>query len=93
MALDHWFAAEGILPRIAAEFEDSAVLKVFGQSGVGLFAGPRIIEEDIARQYDVEVIGRTDAAQERFYAVALERRLTHPAVLAVSKSARDELFS
>ena len=92
-SLDHWFSTAGIQPRIAGEFEDSALLKVFGQSGLGIFAGPTIIEADIARQYGACVLGRTEEVKERYYALALERRLRHPAVLCVSERARDSLFS
>ena len=92
-ALDHWFTSVDVQPRIVGEFEDSALLKVFGQSGVGVFAGPSIIEDDIVQQYDLRVIGRTDEVRERFYALALERRLRHPAVLCVSDRARNSLFT
>ena len=92
-ALDHWFSSHDVRPWIVGEFEDSALLKVFGQSGIGLFAGPTIIEDDITRQYSVEIVGRTDEVQERFYALALERRLRHPAVVSISENARRALFS
>jgi LysR family transcriptional activator of nhaA len=91
-SLDHWFAAEGIRPRVVGEFEDSALLKVFGQQGIGLFATPSVIEAEVQRQYNVEVIGRLEAVRERFYAITVNRRLRHPAVIAVSEAAREELF-
>ena len=50
-ALDQWFQDRGIRPRIAAEFEDSALLKVFGQTGVGLFAAADVVSSEIRRQY------------------------------------------
>jgi LysR family transcriptional activator of nhaA len=91
-ALDQWFEAEKIHPLIMGEFEDNALLKVFGQSGMGLFAGPSVIETEIRRQYGVQVIGRIDAVRERFYAISVERKLKHPAVVAISESARQKLF-
>ena len=73
-------------------FDDSALKKVFGATGVGVFAGPSAIEREIVDQYGVEVIGRTDEVRERFYAVSVERRLQHPAIVAISEHARGRLF-
>ncbi len=89
--LDQWFEAQGIRPRIVGEFEDSALLKVFGQSGAGLFAAPSAIETDVRRRYGVQAVGRV-GLRERFYAITVERRLKHPAVVAISEAARHELF-
>jgi LysR family transcriptional regulator, transcriptional activator of nhaA len=91
-SLDQWFEAQGIKPVAVGEFEDSALLKVFGQTGLGLFAGPSAIEAEIRKQYGVQVIGRIDAIREHFYAISVERKLKHPAVVAISEAARQELF-
>jgi LysR family transcriptional activator of nhaA len=91
-SLDQWFEAEKIHPLVIGEFEDSALLTVFGQSGMGLFAGPSAIESEIKRQYGVQVVGRIKTIQERFYAISVERKLKHPAVLAISDAARQKLF-
>ena len=91
-ALERWFADSGLRPRIVGEFDDSALLKVFGQSGAGVFAAPRAIEAQVRRQYGVRAIGRADQVRERFYAIALDRKLTHPAVVAICEAARDRLF-
>ena len=90
--LDHWFASQGIRPEVRSEFEDSALLKVFGQAGVGIFAAPTAIELEVRRQYGVRIVGRTDAVRERFYVISTERRLQNPAVVAISESARHTLF-
>ena len=92
-SLDDWFTALGIRPNVVAEIEDSAVLKVFGQAGVGLFAAPTVVEREVRRQYGVRVVGRVETIRERFYAISAERRIRHPAVLAISSSARRELFA
>ena len=81
--LNHWFATESIRPSIFGEFEDSALLKVFGQAGVGLFAAPTAIEKQVKQQYGVNVVGRLESVQERFYAISLERKLKHPAVVSI----------
>lgn len=91
-SLDQWFDTQGIHPDIKGEFEDSALLNVFGQTGMGLFAAPSAIEAEVQRQYGVRVIGRTEAVRERFYAISVERKLKHPAVVAISEVARRELF-
>jgi LysR family transcriptional activator of nhaA len=91
-SLDHWFAAEGLRPRVVGEFEDSALLKVFGQQGVGIFAIPSIIELEIQRQYGVVLLGRVETIRERFYAITLNRKLRHPAFVAMSEAARQALF-
>lgn len=92
-ALDHWFAANDIRPRIASEFDDSALLKVFGQAGAGVFIAPAAIEEEVRRQFGVRVVGRTDDIRERFYAITVEKRLTNPAVVAISSAAKVDLFA
>jgi len=90
--LDQWFEAQNLHPTIVGEFEDSALLNVFGQQGIGLFTAPSIIEAEVERQYNVEVIGRIDAVKERFYAITINRKLRHPAVIAMSDAARQDLF-
>jgi LysR family transcriptional activator of nhaA len=91
-SLDQWLAAEGIRPVPVGEFQDPALLKAFGQAGHGLFAGPAVIEREIVRQFGVRVVGRLDEVRERFYAISAERRLEHPAVVALTRAARDKLF-
>ena len=68
-------------------------MKVFGATGLGVFAAPSTIEDEIVEQYGVEVIGRTDDVRERFYGVSVERRLQHPAIVAISENARGRLFT
>jgi LysR family transcriptional activator of nhaA len=90
--LDDWFTQNELRPRIVGEFEDSALLKAFGQAGAGLFAIPSIIEAEVARQYHVRPVGVVDSVVERFYAISDERRVTHPAVVAICTAARTQLF-
>ncbi|HEV8612447.1 MAG TPA: transcriptional activator NhaR [Gemmatimonadales bacterium] len=92
-ALEQWFDKQGIRPLIIGEFDDSTLIKVFGQAGTGIFAAPSIIESSVRKQYGVAVVGRLDKVRERFYAVSAERRLKHPAVIAITESARRELFA
>lgn len=90
--LDQWFEKNSVQPIIIGEFDDSALLKVFGQAGEGIFVAPTIIEKEVKLQYQVEVVGRTKDIREKFYAISVERIIKHPAVAAISESARQNLF-
>ena len=91
-SLEHWFDSVGIRPVVVGEFQDSALLKVFGQAGAGIIAVPSIIAEDARRQYKVRKLGETTEIVERWYAISVERRVQHPAVLAICHVAREHLF-
>jgi len=86
--LDGWFEARSVKPLVAGEFDDGALLKAFGARGLGVFAAPALIEREVCAQYEVAVVGRAEELRERFYALTVERRLRHPAVLAISEAAR-----
>lgn len=90
--LDQWLDKMKINPLIVGEFDDSALLKVFGQAGDGIFVAPTVIENEVIQQYHVKVIGRTHAITERFYAISVERIIKHPAVAAISEAAQQKLF-
>jgi LysR family transcriptional activator of nhaA len=91
-ALENWFERRRIEPVIVAEFDDRALLKAFGERGAGVFTSPTAVEQDVVAKYGVEVIGRTDEVGERFYVISPERRLKHPAVTAITETARNQLF-
>jgi LysR family transcriptional activator of nhaA len=90
--LEQWFEYEEIKPQVVAEFEDRALMKVFGEAGAGIFSSPTTVEDDVVAKYGVRVIGRTADIKERFYAISGERRIKHPAVAAITETARNELF-
>jgi LysR family transcriptional regulator, transcriptional activator of nhaA len=92
-ALNLWFDRNGVKPRVVAEFEDSALLQVFGADGAGIFTAPTAVEKEVCDQYGVALLGRAPEVKERFYAVSVERRLKHPAVVAILDAARQELFA
>jgi LysR family transcriptional activator of nhaA len=91
--LDRWLEGRGIRPRIVGEFADSALMKVFGERGEGIFPGPSLIEKEIRDHYDVVVLGRVEELRERYYAISAERRIKHPAVQAISEAARATVFN
>jgi LysR family transcriptional activator of nhaA len=92
-ALERWMEEHNVRPLVAGEFKDSALLKAFGEAGVGLFAGPTAIEAEIISHYHTVVVGRVPAVTESFYAISVERRVKHPAVAAICAAARGQLFA
>ena len=92
LALDEWFASEGIRPRIVAECDDSALMKALGDAGLGVFPAPQPIEREVAREHHVRPVGTIASVRQRFYAITVERKLKHPAVIAICESARRKLF-
>ncbi|MCA9260195.1 MAG: LysR family transcriptional regulator, partial [Planctomycetales bacterium] len=90
--LDRWLDQHGLRPQIAAEIDDSALIKTLGQAGRGVFAAPAVIEREVVRQYSVAKIGDVDRALEKYYAISVERKLRHPAVVAITQAARRRLF-
>lgn len=91
-ALERWFSQHNLAPRIKGEFDDSGLMKAFGQEGYGLFPAPQVIEAQVARQHGVAVAGVAHEVVYRYYAISVERQLRHPAVVAISQSARNRFF-
>lgn len=87
-----WLGEQQVQPRIVGEFDDSALMQAFGQSGSGIFVAPSVIAEEVCRQYGVELIGQTEAVHESFYAISVERKVKHPGIVAITEGARRELF-
>jgi LysR family transcriptional activator of nhaA len=87
-----WFRSEGLRPRIVAEFDDSALAQEFGRRGVGFYLGPDVLAQEIQDRLGVAQVGVIDAVEEQFYAISIERRITHPCVIAITRTARNELF-
>ena len=91
--IDKWLDKHRIHPRMVAEFDDSALMKVFGQEGAGIFIAPAVIEAEVEWQYQVMAIGRVDEVKEHFYAISVERRVNHPVASTVVEAARESLFA
>ncbi len=87
-ALNQWFGALDIRPRIVGEFEDSALLKSFGADGVGVFPAPTLVESMVTKRYGVRALGKAEGVTESYYAISAQRRLTHPAVVAIERDAQ-----
>jgi LysR family transcriptional activator of nhaA len=89
--LDNWLADQDIAPRVVAEFDDSALLKAFGEAGLGVFPAPAAIAADIERKYGVQQIGTVTSIIEPYFAISTDRKLDNPAIRAITDAARDTL--
>jgi len=87
-SLDLWLDAQDVRPSVVAEIEDTALMKAFGQHGTGIFAAPIVIADEIRKSHGVHLVGRTEEVREHFYAITVERRISHPAVAAIAEAAR-----
>jgi LysR family transcriptional activator of nhaA len=92
-ALDQWFDSQQIRPAMVGQFEDFALLRHFGEAGAGIFAVPSVLEKQFRKEGKLRLVGRAGAVVNRFYAISVERKLKHPAVVAICETARHELFS
>ena len=90
-SLLQWFDQQRLHPHIVGEFDDSALMKAFGRAGTGIFIAPTPIATEIANQYEVVAIGETNEVRDHFYAISVERRISHPAVAAITEVAREWL--
>lgn len=87
-----WFRLHGLRPRIVGEFDDSALAQEFGRRGAGFFPGPSVLAREIEAQFRVKAIGVAAGAEVDFFAISVERRITHPCVAAITDAARNALF-
>jgi len=85
-AMDHWLSDMSMTPKVIGEFDDRALLEVFGESGLGLFPVPALIADSISKQLHVRKVGVLKDIREKFYAITVERRVTHPYVAAICDS-------
>jgi LysR family transcriptional activator of nhaA len=92
-SLSEWFAQNHIQPKIVAELDDAALMKVFGESGLGVFAAPEVIADEIRQRYHVQQIGHSEGIRQRVFAISLERKVKHPAVVAICEVARKDIFT
>ena len=86
--IDRWLSDQRLSPRIVGEFDDGALMKAFGQAGVGYFPAPALLAEEICARYGVECVGASNEMTEAFWAISVERRVNHPAIKVVIEAAR-----
>jgi LysR family transcriptional activator of nhaA len=92
-ALDDWFERQHLRPHVVADFEDTALMKMFANPTAAAFPASAAIERDICRMYEVSLVGRTNAVRESYYLISAERRLKHPGVAAIASLGRGDLFA
>ncbi|MFN3854991.1 MAG: transcriptional activator NhaR [Phreatobacter sp.] len=88
MGLTRWFSDQGLEPRIVGEFDDSALMKAFGKAGMGIFPASVVLADEMREQFSARMIGQADGITTEYYAISVERKLSHPAVVAISAAAR-----
>lgn len=91
--LRDWFRSMALQPRVVGEFDDSALAKEFGRRGVGFFVAPTVLTAEIEAQHGVQEVGVVATVSVEYFAISVERRVTHPCVIAITNSARGELFA
>jgi LysR family transcriptional activator of nhaA len=91
--VNYWLDEQQIYPNVKGQFDDSALMKSFGQSGLGIFFMPSIIAEEVCQNFNVEVLGSTEQVKQKFYAISVERKVKHPAVAVICDTARHTLFN
>jgi LysR family transcriptional regulator, transcriptional activator of nhaA len=87
-----WLTRLQLFPRIVGEFDDGALTGAFGREGRGVFMAPTVLDAEVMAQYGAVKIGQTDELNEEFFAISVERRITHPCVVAITDGARGRLF-
>lgn len=87
-ALDAWFARHDIHPHIVGRIDDSALLKGFAHSGLGIAAIPTAIERHVTAQYKLKVVGRTQEVRQALYLARARVRRPHPLVVELENSGR-----
>ena len=90
--LEGWLTRHDLVPHIVGEFDDGALMTAFGREGRGVFIAPSVMEDETRQQFGVEVIGRSEELRDEFFAVSVEKRITHPCVVAITDAARSQLF-
>jgi LysR family transcriptional activator of nhaA len=82
-----------IRPKVVAELDDAALAKVLAEAGLGVFAAPDVVEQEVRRRYAVQIVGRVEDLRHRFYAISVERKIKNPAVVAICEAARRHIFA
>ena len=91
-AVETWFRDVGVQPRVVAEFEDLALMKVMAAEGRGFIVLPSVVADEAVRRYGFRIVGETDKCKVQFQAITAERRIAHPAVALITEQARNHLF-
>ena len=91
-SLEKWFHTNGLRPRLVAEFDDTALMTVAAADGLGFMPMPAVVRRESVARYGFQAIGHAPQCRLQFYAISAERKLTHPAVVAITAQAQTKLF-
>ncbi len=91
--LEQWFEDQHLRPKVVAEVEDSSLGKELAEAGLGVIAMPDVVEDDVQARYQLTPVGRDKTLRQRFYAISVERKLKHPAVVAICDASRKQIFA
>jgi LysR family transcriptional activator of nhaA len=92
-ALSEWFESHDVHPHVIAELDDLALASVMGEAGLGVFAAPDVIAQELRRSHRVQLVGSAKEIRQRFYAISVERKIKNPAVAAICELARKHIFA
>jgi len=92
-SLEDWFHASDIRPQLVAEFDDMALMTVAAMDGLGFMPMPRVVAKAAVARHGLYAIGEARQCRLQFYAISAERKLTHPAVVAITSQAQTKLFN
>jgi len=90
--LDQWFQAENLAPLVVGEFSDTALLQIFGDAGDGMFPAPTVLEAQLKEQFGVQLIGEAEKLKQKFYLISAEKKVKHPAIVAIIEGAKKNFF-
>ena len=91
--LERWFQERQIRPQVVAEFDDAALMKVMAADEKGFAPLPSVVAAEAITRYGLKKVGSTEECKEQFYAITAERRIRHPAAVAITQNARACLFA
>lgn len=90
-SLEKWFHATGVRPRLVGEIEDPAFVQTLALQGLGFMTVPTLVAKELVARFGLRRFGQTNECQQQYYAITAERKLTHPAVLAITSKAKSPL--
>jgi LysR family transcriptional regulator, transcriptional activator of nhaA len=91
--LDKWFDGHGVQPKVIAEFDDPALMKVFALDVPGFFPIQSVAVDEARKRYGFQKIADLADCRCEFFAITAERKMKHPATLAVTENAQSNIFA
>ena len=85
-SVEQWFQSLGITPRVLAEYEDAALMKVMASDGRGFIPVPTLVAQEAVDRFSLRIIGATEKCREQFFAITADRRIHHPAVAVITSA-------